>query len=143
MFADYPPERENTRGARWNPPQVPAIYLALSRDVALAEAEFQMRSQPVRPKARRTIYRIKVRLSNVLEIADSRLRELGVDDITAADHRACQRISGAVERMGSDGLIVSSARAKGSNLVIFPNRASDDYLFEVLDADVIDPGVSW
>ena len=40
MFGDYPPERENQRGARWNPPETPAIYTSLRRDVALAEADF-------------------------------------------------------------------------------------------------------
>lgn len=143
MFADYPPERENTRGGRWNPPQVPAIYLSLSRDVVLAEAEYQSQAQPVRPKTRRTIYRVKLRLGNVLEIPDSLLRELGIHNTTAADYFACQSIGGAVERIGHDGLIVSSARASGKNLVIYPNRTSSDYSFEVLDADVIDPGMSW
>lgn len=144
MFADYPPERENTQGARWNPPQVPAIYLALSRDVVLAEAEYQMQSQPVRPKARRTIYRVRVRLSSVLEISQSLLSQLGMrGGLGLEDYKTCQRIGGAVERIGNDGLVIPSARAKGKNLVVYPNRASGEYLFEVLDADVIDSGMQW
>jgi hypothetical protein len=29
MLNDYPPDRENTQGARWNPPDVAAIYTCL------------------------------------------------------------------------------------------------------------------
>lgn len=39
MFGDYPPERENQRGARWNPAETPAIYTSLTREVALAEGQ--------------------------------------------------------------------------------------------------------
>lgn len=34
MFGDYPPDAENTRGARWNPQGVAAIYTSLTRDGA-------------------------------------------------------------------------------------------------------------
>lgn len=47
MFGDYPPDAENTRGARWNPPGVAAIYTSLARDGALAEAEHQIAVQPI------------------------------------------------------------------------------------------------
>ncbi|MGO9320726.1 MAG: RES domain-containing protein [Solirubrobacteraceae bacterium] len=47
MFGDYPPDAENTRGARWNPPSVAAIYTSLAREGALAEAEHQIAVQPV------------------------------------------------------------------------------------------------
>jgi hypothetical protein len=42
MFADYPPHRENTGGARWNPSGVAAIYTSLKRATALAESEYQI-----------------------------------------------------------------------------------------------------
>jgi RES domain-containing protein len=70
MFADYPPDRENTLGARWNPPGVPAIYTSLSRDGVVAEAEYQLSMEPLRPKVRRTVYELSVRLSSVLDIND-------------------------------------------------------------------------
>jgi RES domain-containing protein len=53
MFGDYPPDAENTRGARWNPQGVAAIYTSLTRDGALAEAEHQIAVQPIPPRARR------------------------------------------------------------------------------------------
>jgi RES domain-containing protein len=68
MFANYPPQRENTLGARWNPPQVPAIYTSLSRDGVLVEAQYQIDSEPLRPRVRRTVYKISVRLASVLDL---------------------------------------------------------------------------
>jgi hypothetical protein len=37
MLNDYPPDRENTHGARWNPPDVAAIYTCLEPAVWIAE----------------------------------------------------------------------------------------------------------
>lgn len=48
MFGDYPPDAENTRGARWHPPGIAAIYTSLAREGALAEAEHQIAVQRVR-----------------------------------------------------------------------------------------------
>jgi RES domain-containing protein len=145
MFASYPPDVENTSGARWNAPEVPAIYTSLSRDVVIAEAEHQIAMQPRRPKARRTVYKIAVRLSSVLDISDPRiLKELSLDAnvLEALEVARCQTVGSAVERLGNDGLLVPSARAKGRNLVVYPNRQVEgNYRFEVLDLEVIDPGM--
>ncbi|MBI4608569.1 MAG: RES family NAD+ phosphorylase [Candidatus Rokubacteria bacterium] len=81
MFGDYPPERENQRGARWNPPETPAIYTSLTRDVVLAEAEFHIALQPVRPTGRRIIYRIGVVLGSVADL--SMMRQQGPADLSA------------------------------------------------------------
>ena len=37
MFRDYPPDAENTRGARWNPAGVAAIYTSLAHEGVVAE----------------------------------------------------------------------------------------------------------
>ena len=141
MFADYKPDRENRAGARWNPPETPAIYTSLTREVGLAEAEFHISQQPVRPSAKRTIYRIHVTLASVVDLSDrSRLATFGIsdDELVSLDHRACQRVGGAIEWLDNDGLLVPSARAAGVNLIIFPNRQKGDYEFRVIDCDVID-----
>ncbi len=147
MFASYPPERENTSGARWNLPEVPAIYTSLEKDVVLAEAEHQIAMQPIRPKAKRTVYKIAVRLSSVLNISDPGTLDLLSIDANALkgpDLRACQMVGSCVERLGHDGLIVPSARANGLNLVIYPNKQVEGvYRFDVLEKEVIDPGWSW
>ena len=104
MFGEYPPERENQRGARWNPSETPAIYTSLTRAVALAEADFQISLQPIRPTARRTIYRIDVALASVIDLSDrTRLAALGIseDDVAFLDHRACQLVGGAIEWLGN------------------------------------------
>jgi len=143
MFGDYPPERENQRGARWNPPETPAIYTSLTRVAALAEADFHISLQPIRPTARRTIYRIGVVLDSVVDLSDrSRLAALGIsdDDLTSLDHRPCQRVGGAIEWLENDGLLVPSARADGMNLVIFPNQQKAGYEFWVIGSEVIEAG---
>jgi RES domain-containing protein len=80
MFDPFPPERQNSRGARWNPPEVPAIYTSLQRNTALAEADYYVDLQPLRPKATRRIYRLEVALLSVLDLSEWKLlRSLGVD----------------------------------------------------------------
>ncbi len=71
MFADYPPSLSNTAGARWNPPLVPAIYTSRERETSLAEAEYAIATQPLRPKAKRTLYTLRVALKNVVDLTDS------------------------------------------------------------------------
>ena len=140
MFADYSPDRENTRGARWNPPGAPAIYASVERALALAEAEYQIGLQPVRPCVRRTVYRIAVTLGSALDLTErAALAGLGVGqaELESLDHAACQRVGAAVEWLGHDGLLVPSARGPGTNLVIFPNQQRADYEFKVIDAEVL------
>jgi RES domain-containing protein len=140
MFAGLPPERENTAGARWNPPRTPAIYTSLARETAIAEAEYSISLQPLRPRAKRTIYRIRLTLSSVLDLSDwDMLKSLGLDRESFAPgvYGPTQSIGGAVEWLEHDGLLAPSARAGGINLVIFSNRQKPGYQFEVLDAEEI------
>lgn len=134
MFADYPPERENVRGARWNPPGVPAIYTSLERETAIAEADYYISLQPVRPVARRVVYRIEVRLQSIFDFSSrSNLAQFGVagDELGAIGHAECQVLGAAAEWLGRDGMLVPSARAAGINLVIFPNQKRPGYQFSV------------
>jgi RES domain-containing protein len=141
MFANFPPERENTLGARWNPPEVPAIYTSLSRDGVLAEVEYQLSLEPLRPPARRTLYEIGVTLSSVLDISSPHvLSTLGLShsDLAMTDHAKCQMIGGAVEYLEHDGLLVPSARvSKATNLVIYPNKQTEDYEFRVTAQEIL------
>jgi RES domain-containing protein len=140
MFGDYSPERENTSGARWNPPQTPAIYASLNRDVVLAEADYQIAQQSLRPSARRTIYRIRLKLASVVNLADwSLLAELGLESkaFQTPDYQRSQLIGGCAEWLEHDGLLVPSARSIGVNLVVFPNNKTADCIFEVLDSEIL------
>src|SRR5215210_1706395 len=73
MFAGHPPEKENNRGARWNPPGVGAIYLSTTRDGALAEAEYHLSIQTPRPRTRRTLYDVQLTLASLLDLTDANL----------------------------------------------------------------------
>lgn len=141
VFGENDPLRENTRGARWNPPEVPAIYTSLSRDGALAEADFLLSLQTPRPRVNRTIYQVEVDLGSVVDLSDPRvLARLGVSAqaLHEIDWSVCQPIGAGVEWLGNDGLIVPSARSVGRNLVIFPNQMKANSKLSILDTEVIE-----
>lgn len=142
MFGLNEPTHANTHGARWNDTGLTAIYTSCERETALAEAEYYISLQPLRPRAKRTLYTIRVSLKNVLDLtAADLLRELGITDavLVSPDHAPCRTIAGAANWLGHDGLLVPSARRRGGiNLVIYQQdpSASD---FDVTDSEVIAP----
>jgi RES domain-containing protein len=138
MFGTFSPERQNSRGARWNPPETPAIYTSLTRETVLAEADYYINLQPFRPRAVRKIYRIDIALHSVLDLSSwESLASLGIDRsaFSALNYIGTQMIGGAAEWLKHDGILVPSARGPGINLVIFPNQQSQDYRFQVLDVE--------
>jgi RES domain-containing protein len=140
MWGSYPPDRENTQGGRWNPRDVAAIYTSCDRSGVLAEAEHQIAMQPVRPRARRTIYEVRIALTATLDLTElDLLEELGIgnDELGAPDMRACQQVGGAAAWLEADGILVPSARSSSTNLVIFPTNSRLDAAFEVVSQDEI------
>lgn len=145
MLGTNVPARVNVRGARWNPPQTPAIYTSLLRQTALAEADYHLSLQTPPIRVRRTIYSIRVSLQKVVDLRDPDLLSslsIRVDALSSADLTLCQRIGGAVARLGRDGLLVPSVRqAGGANLVIYPTQQElAESEFKVIDQEVIDYG---
>ena len=70
--AKRPPHAENTAGARWNPPDVPAIYTALDRETLRAEFAHALNSWSPRPDPGRfLIHRIRVSLAGVADLRPS------------------------------------------------------------------------
>jgi RES domain-containing protein len=140
MFGAHPPVRANTTGARWNESPLAAIYASCERETALAEAEYYIAAQPLRPKARRVLYTIRVSLKNVLNLtAPGLLDRLGItiETLQNDDQSPCRIIGGAANWLGHDGLLVPSARRSGgTNLVIYRQElsASD---FEILAEELI------
>jgi RES domain-containing protein len=133
MFNDHPPELANTRGARWNPAGVSAIYTSLEREVAFAEAQHAIDSQPVRPRPRRRVmYELELSLETVVDLTGGRHLEIGLTDeeLTSDDPSACQAVGAAVAWLGWDGLLVPSVRVDGSNAVILVDTLSPDAAFE-------------
>ena len=139
MLNDYPPDRENTQGARWNPPDIPAIYTCLEPAVCIAEVEYGLarQSRPIKPDLRKTLYQIDVALSAAVDIGPilPELESIGIGkpQMFADDMKVSQEIGRLATWLGFDGLFVPSARGAGNNLVIYPGRAGDSYKFEVVD----------
>jgi RES domain-containing protein len=120
-LAGTPPEKTNTRGARWNPPGVEALYTSLDRSTAVAEGDHLIESQPVPIRVKRTVHRLEVELKSVLDLTDTAaLATLGVDQeaLASDDQTRCQAVGGAAWFLDCDGIIVPSARSPGHNLVI-------------------------
>jgi len=140
MFGAYPPARSNTTGARWNEPPLAAIYTSRERETALAEADYYISLQPLRPKAQRVLYEIRVSLRNVIDLTgNGLLPRVGITDevLSSPDHAQCRRIASAVHWLGHDGMLVPSARRTGgTNLVIYhPDPATE--VFEVVRTELI------
>ncbi|MGH9305493.1 MAG: RES family NAD+ phosphorylase [Acidimicrobiales bacterium] len=130
MFNDYPPQRINTGGARWNPPGVGAIYLTLDPATALAEGQHAIDVQPRRTHARRVLYQVELSVSQLVDLtAPGALKRVSLtaSDIGNDDHTACRRVGAAVAELGRGGLLVPSARTPGTNLVVLidPGGAED------------------
>lgn len=138
MFNELDPARGNTRGARWNPPGVAAIYTSCERETALAEADYAIASQPVRPSTSRQLYRMRVTVLKGVDLSDrGRLADVGVGEIelVSVDQAACRTVGGAAHWLGYDGLLVPSARAAGTNLVLYADRLDVDAAFEIIDRE--------
>jgi RES domain-containing protein len=139
MLGDIPPETVNTRGARWNPPGVAAIYTSTERDTALAEARYRFEVQPLQPSARRTLYEIKVELDSVLDLRTvGVLASVGISTETFASlSDRCALVGGSAAWLGHDGILVPSARADGTNLVIYPNNSAIEAVFDVVNVETL------
>lgn len=139
MFNDNPPELSNTRGARWNPAGLAAIYTSEERETAMAEGQHAIDSQPLRPRARRYLYELRVSAAKVLRINLNDLASLGLDPaaLESPDFTACQRVGAHAAFLEYDALIVPSARADGTNVVIFVNELAADAAFDRVDVEQI------
>jgi RES domain-containing protein len=127
------PDRPNVRGARWNPPEVSALYVSLDHATATAEGNRILEVQSVRPRVTRFVYELGIRLDRLLDLSDeASLDAVGIseEDLRADSFESCQRVGGAVAWGEHDGLLVPSIRREGGqNLVIFTaNQAVESEL---------------
>lgn len=139
MFARLPPQRENVKGARWNPEGLAAIYTSLEAETALAEVAYRLSLEPYAPSKGRVLYHLEVAVSNVVDLRGSGVLEsLGITPNVLSDPlslRQCQEIGAAAGFSGYTGLLVPSVRRPdGSNLVIL---AYDE--FDVVEQQDLDP----
>lgn len=143
MFAGLSPYRENTRGARWNPAGVSAIYSSLARDTALAEANYRLslESVPLRRDIKRTIYAMSVNLHAVVDLGSiEKLRTFEIDEseMQGESLQACQQLGNQVDWFGYDGLLVPSVRHLGQNLVIYPSHFRADCFLSITSEETLD-----
>ena len=141
MFNDYTPDRVNITGARWNPPEVGAIYTAFARDTAIAEGQHAIDVQSRPFHTRRVVYEVGVSVSSLVDLTQpGALGTVGlhVGDIQSDDFTACQNVGGAAAWLERGGLIVPSARAAGGNLVILVGTASKYDDMQVISKEVIE-----
>jgi RES domain-containing protein len=135
MFAGHPPDKENNRGARWNPPGTGAVYLSTIRDGAIAEAEYHLSLQTPRPRARRTLYDVRITLDSVLDLTTpDLLADLGIGPAELDDPgmEGCMEVGGAAAWLEHDGILVPSARSSAVNLVIYPANTQPTSWFDVI-----------
>ena len=126
--------RANTYGARWNPPGLEALYTSLSKDGAIAELQHLVAGQPIEIRRELMTTALEVRLHRVVDLSTAEaLEKIGYasSDVLKDDHAISQHIGGAVAKLEIPGLLVASARSKGSNLVIFMTKRGADDIVEV------------
>ncbi|MBI4897416.1 MAG: RES family NAD+ phosphorylase [Actinobacteria bacterium] len=145
MLANFAPDRPNTHGARWNPADVPALYLSCSFDGAVAEGDHLIGLQYPAPRVKRSVYEVEIALSTILDLTvPGALATLGVsnDDIGSDDLAACQAAGGACAWTEVEGIFVPSARSTATNLVVFTTWLNPESVVEPGDPTIIfDPSV--
>jgi RES domain-containing protein len=121
-----PPLRPNVRGARWNPPDVAALYTSLEESTARAEWEYLRASQPLRPRGELNVREVEVRLDAVIDLSDPDILEgqFGISLPSLPEsvlaYGPTQAIGGAAAFLGRSAILVPSLRRlAAANLVIF------------------------
>jgi RES domain-containing protein len=140
-------DREALRGSsthgRWSPNgEFEVLYTSLERDGALTEIGYRLSLEPVWPsRLQHEIHRIEVRTERTLHIVDlAALQSLGVDisKYQGFDYEATQAITAAAHFLAFDGLLVPSARAPCTNLVLFLERIAEHGRLDVLQSEPVD-----
>ena len=133
-FVDRDPLTPNSRGARWNPPGLDALYGSLTSVGAEAEHSSMLSRQPIPPSKAQHTFQLRVSLSKVADIRGSQeLQALGFgsDELTGEDWTPAQRVGAAAAWLGIAALIVPSARHPDGNIVVFVNNLTPN--------DMVDP----
>lgn len=136
----------STADGRWSASgELAVLYTSLEREGALAEIGYRLSLEPVWPsRVEHQLHLIAARTERSLRFADVKaLSDLGVDPSKygSFDYVVTQAIAAASYFLEYDSLIVPSARAPNSNLVIFLDRLPPGSL-EVRNTSDVDWG-SW
>ena len=112
-------------GGRWSPNNsFEALYTSLDKNVSLAELYYHLSRAPVFSSRVVVISELHVDSVEVLNLTEDTLKRLGVEDATAnsVDYTLTQAIGAAANFLEYQGVLVPSARRKGVNLMLFPER---------------------
>ena len=83
---------------------------------------------------------MRASLGSVIDLRDPDIfARVGLQSqsLSDTDWSRCQLVGGATEFLGHDGLLIPSARAQATNLVIFPNRRDPEEELEIVDKESI------
>jgi RES domain-containing protein len=130
------PLRTNSRGARWNPPGVEVLYASLDQVAAMVELEHLLSQQSVTVKAPRFVSKLEVNLASVMDLSREDLIEpLGwsTKSLTSESWLLPQKIGAAAEFLQVSGLLVPSARAGATNLVVLMKNQSAKDIVRLVD----------
>ena len=134
VFSDTDVLRANILGARWNPPNLEAIYCSLKPETAIAEIDHLISRQPIPIKKPRVTHKLVIELSKVADFRSvSPLESCGITSemLMSDDLTHSQLVGGAVAWLGCGGMLIPSARVKGTNMVIFMSNLAP--------SDTVDP----
>jgi RES domain-containing protein len=131
-------------GGRFNPPGVPALYLASDPELALRESTRSTDWAQFTPFAPRRVVCVRVRLAAVIDLSDPQTFEasgLNGDDLTAswADKSgptASQLLGESALLQGVEGILYPSALDPiRANLMIFPDNLLGGSVLEIVDSE--------
>jgi hypothetical protein len=118
------------------------LYTSLTKEGALAEIGFRLSLEPVWPsKLDHQLHEISVEIERALTTVDvPSLLPFGIDAARyeSFDYQATQALAAAAHFLEFDGLLVPSARAPCSNLVLFQDRISGSAILEVMKSVEVD-----
>jgi RES domain-containing protein len=133
-FSDRDPLIPNSRGARWNPPGVDALYCSLSEHGAAAEHARVISQEPVTKAKPLRMVRLRLSLGKVADLRNAEgLKELGFgpNELTGEDWGPAQVVGAAAAWLGIAAVVVPSARHTAGNIVVFVNNIGPDDLVDV------------
>lgn len=138
---NFDPLAFSTRGGRWAPDGlISVLNTSQTEHGALAEISYhwsQLTPLPTKPVA---LHRLHVRAKKVVRLTADDLKELGVDlaRLGELDYDRTREIGAVVAFLGSDGLLVPSARWDCENLVLFSDDQVEDSVLSLVESRQID-----
>lgn len=110
-------------GGRYNPKGAfGALYFGQGRDICLAEVRKATAGRALGPFV---LASVAVDLQRVLDLTDQAVLhrlDLPPEDLVGPDWAPTQELGRLARQAGFEGLLVPSAAAPGTNLVLFPDR---------------------